>query len=171
MTGVRRVLLPKLENGAMSTWHSITIKFRKPDSPPADARLSPAYPPLLIVDDDPEIYETLKVMFEEPGYPVYQAGNGEEALAFLRQTHDRVIILLDSYMPVLDGEGVLRAILRDRQLRRRHAIILVSAMPHLSRRLSLQRLLHSLAIETISKPFNITDLEHAVERARARIQR
>jgi CheY-like chemotaxis protein len=110
-------------------------------------------------------------MFEEPGYPMRYASNGEEALTLLRETPERTIILLDSYMPVLDGEGVLRAILRDRQLRRRHAIIMVSAMPHLSRRLSLQRLLHSLSIETIAKPFNITDLEHAVERARSQLQR
>jgi CheY-like chemotaxis protein len=155
----------------MSTWHSITTKFRRPDFSPADARLSSAHPPLLIVDDDPEIFETLKVMFEESDYPVRRASNGEEALNILRQSQERVIILLDSYMPVLDGEGVLRAILRDRHMRRRHAIILVSAMPHLSRRLSLQRLLHSLSIETIAKPFNITDLEYAVERARAQLQR
>jgi CheY-like chemotaxis protein len=155
----------------MSTWHSISTKFRRSDSPPAGAPVSSAYPPLLIVDDDSEIYETLKVLFEEQGYPVHQATNGEEALAFLRETQYRVIILLDSYMPVLDGEGVLRAVLRDRQLRRRHAIILVSAMPHLSRRLSLQRLVHSLSIETVTKPFNITDLEYAVERACAQLQR
>jgi CheY-like chemotaxis protein len=164
-------MLPTLEDGAMSTWHSITTKFRKPDFAAADTPVSSTYPPLLVVDDDPEIYETLKVMFEDPGYPVRYASNGEEALTFLRETRDRVIILLDSYMPVLDGEGVLRAILRDRQQRRRHAIILVSAMPHLSRRLSLQRLLHSLSIETVTKPFNITDLEHAVERARCQLQR
>ena len=72
-------------------------------------------------------------------------------------------------MPVLDGERVLCAILRDRHLRRRHAIILVSAMPHLSRRLSLQRLLRSLATPTITKPFDIADLEHAVDRARVKL--
>jgi CheY-like chemotaxis protein len=155
----------------MSTWHSITTKLRRPDSPAANTHAMQENPPLLIVDDDAEIYETLKVLFEEPGYTVHQASNGEEALVFLRRSPDRVIILLDSYMPVLDGEGVLRAILRDRRMRRRHAIILVSAMPHLSRRLSLQRLVHSLSIETISKPFNIVDLEHAVERARNQLQR
>lgn len=42
-------------------------------------------------------------------------------------------------------------------------------MPHLSRRLSLQRLPHSLAIETITKPFDISDLEYAVDRARVQL--
>jgi CheY-like chemotaxis protein len=122
------------------------------------------------VDDEPEILDTLRSLFEESGYPILQANNGQEALDLLRASQDRHIILLDNVMPVLDGEGVLREILRDKQLRRRHAIILVSAMARISRRLSLQRLLHSLSIETITKPFNIADLEHAVERARARLQ-
>ena len=63
----------------------------------------------------------------------------------------------------------MRAILCDRKARRRHAIILVLAMPQLSHRLSLHRLLHSLAIETITKPFDIADLEHAVDCARVKM--
>ncbi|MGO8947947.1 MAG: response regulator [Ktedonobacterales bacterium] len=154
----------------MSTRKSITTKFRRSASPATSSQLPETYPPLLIVDDEPEIHETLKAMFEDAGYPIREANNGEEALRILRASPERFIILLDNYMPVLDGEGLLRAILRDRQLRRRHAIILVSAMPHLSRQLRLQRLLHSLSIDTISKPFNIIDLEREVERARAKLQ-
>jgi CheY-like chemotaxis protein len=151
----------------MSTWKSVMSKFGRPESPSGIAQ---SYPPLLLVDDEPEILETLQSLFEESGYPIRQASNGQEALALLRASQERHIIVLDNVMPVLDGEGVLREILRDKHLRRRHAIILVSAMARLSRRLSLQRLLQSLSIETITKPFNIADLEHAVERARAKLQ-
>jgi CheY-like chemotaxis protein len=154
----------------MSNWRSVASKLAR-SAPPkqADPAVAETYPPLLLVDDEPGIRETLSALFEEAGYPILDASNGEEALHILRDSRERLIILLDNFMPVLDGEGVLRAILRDRKLRRRHAIILVSAMPHLSRRLSLQRLLHSLSIETISKPFNIIDLEEAVERARVKL--
>jgi CheY-like chemotaxis protein len=155
----------------MSNWRSVATKLMRsaplPRTDPAVA--DEIHPPLLLVDDEPEIRETLSALFEEAGYPILDASNGEEALHILRDSRERLIILLDNYMPVLDGEGVLRAILRDRKLRRRHSIILVSAMPHLSRRLSLQRLLHSLSIETITKPFNIIDLEQAVERARVKL--
>jgi CheY-like chemotaxis protein len=154
----------------MSNWRSVATKLMR--SAPSQQTLTgvaETHPPLLLVEDEPEIRETLSALFEEAGYPILDASNGEEALHILRDTRERLIILLDNFMPVLDGEGVLRAILHDRKLRRRHAIILVSAMPHLSRRLSLQRLLHSLSIETITKPFNITDLEQAVERARVKL--
>jgi CheY-like chemotaxis protein len=160
-----------MEQDTMSNWRSVATKLMRPA--PATQQTVPGaaenHPPLLLVDDEPEIRETLSALFEETGYPILDASNGEEALHILRDSRERLIILLDNYMPVLDGEGVLRAILHDRKLRRRHAIILVSAMPHLSRRLSLQRLLHSLSIETITKPFNITDLEQAVERARIKL--
>lgn len=154
----------------MSNWRSAATKLMR--SAPSKQTLpgvAETHPALLLVEDEPEIRETLSALFEEAGYPILDASNGEEALHILRDSQERLIILLDNFMPVLDGEGVLRAILHDRKLRRRHAIILVSAMPHLSRRLSLQRLLHSLSIETITKPFNITDLEQAVERARVKL--
>jgi len=154
----------------MSNWRSAATRLMRSAPPPQTAAVAAEiHPSLLLVDDEPEIRETLTALFEESGYPILEASNGEEALKILRDSRERLIILLDNFMPLVDGEGVLRAILRDRKLRRRHAIILVSAMPHLSRRLSLQRLLHSLSIETISKPFNIIDLEQAVERARVKL--
>ena len=156
---------------AMSTWKSVVTKLTRPAALETTSPSAETYPPLLIVDDDADIRETLNLVFEETGYPILEASNGQEALSIMRGSPERLIILLDNYMPVLDGEGVLRAILQDRQLRRRHAIIFVSAMARLSRRLRLQRLLQSLAIEAVTKPFNITDVEQAVERARTRLLR
>lgn len=154
----------------MSTWKSITAKLARPVSPQTRSRRpETTVPTLLIVDDDPETRETIRLLFEDAKYSILEASNGEEALRLIRASKEGLIILLDNYMPVLDGEGVLRAILRDRRLRRHHAIIFVTAMARLSRRLSLQRLLMALSIEAIVKPFNITDLEHAVERARVKL--
>jgi CheY-like chemotaxis protein len=51
----------------------------------------------LIVDDEPEIDQTLKELFEESGYPILSASNGEEALRILRDCPERLIILLDGY--------------------------------------------------------------------------
>ena len=39
--------------------------------------------PVLVVDDDPDIRETLRFVLEDAGYPVYSAENGKEALAVL----------------------------------------------------------------------------------------
>lgn len=60
--------------------------------------------PVLIIDDDPAIRETVSDALIFEGYHVETAANGEEALALL----DRLapcLILLDMRMPVLDGWG------------------------------------------------------------------
>jgi CheY-like chemotaxis protein len=128
----------------------------------------PELAPLLIVDDNEAIRDTIRVLLEGAGYTVSEASTGKEALVLLRESSEPYVVLLDDRMPELSGEDVLRAILADRQLRRRHTYILLSGAPHLSRRLRLQRMLQALAIEVVAKPLNIVDLEQVVARAQGR---
>jgi two-component system response regulator CpxR len=67
--------------------------------------------PVLVVDDDPDIRETLRFVLEDAGYPVYAAENGKEALAILAAA-DRLpgLILLDLMMPVMSGDEMLKAL-------------------------------------------------------------
>jgi CheY-like chemotaxis protein len=67
--------------------------------------------PVLVVDDDPDIRETLRFVLEDAGYPVYAAENGKEALAILSSA-ERLpgLILLDLMMPVMSGDEMLRAL-------------------------------------------------------------
>src|SRR6185437_6059247 len=61
--------------------------------------------PVLVVDDDPDIRETLRFVLEDAGYPVYSAENGEEALAVLASVNPLPgLILLDLMMPVMSGD-------------------------------------------------------------------
>jgi CheY-like chemotaxis protein len=133
--------------------------------PPSEqSRLSP----LLIVDDNEGTREVIRILFEDAGYTIIEANNGRDALVLLRESPEPLVVLLDVRMPELTGEEVLRTILRDRQLRRRHTFILLSGAPHLSRSLRLQRMLRALAIEVVSKPFNVAALEQAIARAQQR---
>ena len=67
--------------------------------------------PVLVVDDDPDIRETLRFVLEDAGYPVYSAENGKEALAILASV-ERLpgLILLDLMMPVMSGDEMLKAL-------------------------------------------------------------
>ena len=67
--------------------------------------------PVLVVDDDPDIRETLRFVLEDAGYPVYSAENGQEALAILAKA-ERLpgLILLDLMMPVMSGDEMLKAL-------------------------------------------------------------
>ena len=60
-------------------------------------------PPLiLVVDDVPDNVEILQLRLESQGYEVITAGDGEAALAIVR---DKLpdLVLLDIMMPKLDG--------------------------------------------------------------------
>ncbi len=57
---------------------------------------------ILIVDDEPDILEILKINLENEGYKVYSASNGKKAL----KKADLIIpdlIILDIMMPIMDG--------------------------------------------------------------------
>jgi CheY-like chemotaxis protein len=59
---------------------------------------------VLVVEDDPDIRATICEALEDNGYATVGAGNGVEALEYLRTAPDRpCLILLDLMMPVMDG--------------------------------------------------------------------
>jgi CheY-like chemotaxis protein len=67
--------------------------------------------PVLVVDDDPDIRETLRFILEDAGYRVYLAENGKEALALLAGAEPPPgLILLDLMMPIMNGDEMLRAL-------------------------------------------------------------
>ena len=57
---------------------------------------------VLVVDDDPDILQTLALCLTSEGYSVLMASNGQEALDLVRQQKP-ACILLDLMMPVMDG--------------------------------------------------------------------
>ncbi len=64
---------------------------------------------VLVVDDDPDARARLRTVLERNGWQVAEAGNGQEALAWVAQASPQVI-LLDLTMPVMDGFTFLHAL-------------------------------------------------------------
>jgi PAS domain S-box-containing protein/putative nucleotidyltransferase with HDIG domain len=64
---------------------------------------------ILVVEDDPEILEGTARLLEKAGYTVDRAAGGEEALQAVRD-HRPGLLLLDRYMPGIDGIEVCRRI-------------------------------------------------------------
>jgi two-component system, chemotaxis family, chemotaxis protein CheY len=58
--------------------------------------------PVLVVDDDPDILQTLALCLSTEGYRVLMAANGQEALDVLARDKP-ACVLLDLMMPVMDG--------------------------------------------------------------------
>jgi CheY-like chemotaxis protein len=67
---------------------------------------------ILVVDDDDDFRAALGEVLASAGYPVEQAGGGEEALL---KVADEVpgLILLDLKMPGIDGWGVMERLRAD----------------------------------------------------------
>jgi CheY-like chemotaxis protein len=68
---------------------------------------------VLVVDDQPEIRETLAEILEDEGYHVATAANGREALSCLHTDGDCSLILMDLMMPVMDGWELAAELERD----------------------------------------------------------
>jgi CheY-like chemotaxis protein len=63
---------------------------------------------ILLVDDDSQALETTSDLLEMQGFPVLTARNGREALDKIEDHKDISLILLDLWMPVMDGREFLR---------------------------------------------------------------
>lgn len=60
-------------------------------------------PIILLVEDDPDIQESLRLFLELEGFTVESAHNGAEAFAYLLAKRPASVILLDLMMPIMNG--------------------------------------------------------------------
>jgi CheY-like chemotaxis protein len=121
-----------------------------------------------IVEDDPDIRDALRLLFEEAETTIEEAADGEAALNLLRTQVAPRVLLLDRAMPRLDGVGVLRALAQEPDLQRRTAILFMTAR-HEPPDAQLSALLTTLGVETITKPFDVDVMFISVERAWQRL--
>jgi len=70
---------------------------------------------IMVVDDDKNICELLRLYLEKEGYQVVIANDGKEAVE-LNEKEDPELILLDIMLPQLDGWQVCREIRKKSQV-------------------------------------------------------
>ena len=82
---------------------------------------------ILIVDDDPDFREFVRIVLESHGYQVCEAANAPAGLAVMREAHPH-LVLLDAMMSYeLAGIGTIRTVRSEPQLANL-PIILISAV-------------------------------------------
>lgn len=64
---------------------------------------------VLVVEDEVVLQDVYKLILEAGGYKVYTANNGEEGLHQIKAVRPN-IVLLDIFMPKMDGKELLRNI-------------------------------------------------------------
>lgn len=82
--------------------------------------------PILVVDDDIDILETVRDVLVGGGYSVVTAGNGKEALDRIQEIDVPCVILLDLMMPVMSG-GEFLAVLRQKRMLASVPVVIISA--------------------------------------------
>ncbi len=110
---------------------------------------------ILVVDDEESIHLLYKEEFEEEGYEVTSAINGEEALDLFDKIEPDLVIL-DINMPGMDGIEVLRKM---KEKRPDIPVILSSAYPEYK-----QDLASWASDDYIVKSFNLDELKESVRR-------
>jgi CheY-like chemotaxis protein len=97
-------------------------------------RAAPASCAVLVVDDDRDIRETLQEILETEGYEVQTARNGVDGLERARAAHPS-LILLDLFMPIMDGAEFRHRQMQDAQLAD-IPVVIVSAAAGLEERIA-----------------------------------
>jgi CheY-like chemotaxis protein len=123
---------------------------------------------VLVVDDEADIRESLRMLLEDASHEVLEASDGVEALALLRASEHPLVVLLDLLMPRLDGVGVLHAVVADRQLATKHAYVLITADNKAPQRTAIPQF-SSLLLVTVEKPFDMDDLLGVIASASGRL--
>jgi CheY-like chemotaxis protein len=113
---------------------------------------------ILVVDDDDEIREALSDVLTDEGYEVVGARDGYQALRFLREGQRPNAILLDLWMPVMDGWQLRHELLNDSKLSDIPVIVLTAVRDQraqglmvadvLTKPVQLERLLVALDVTT-----------------------
>ncbi len=111
---------------------------------------------LLVVDDESEICDFLKMFFEDRGFEVAVANSGQKALQ-LSAVFNPHVILLDIHMPGVDGLTVLR------EIKHKQPDIKVVMVTAIETRDKIEEAMRLGADNYITKPLSLDYLEKDVQ--------
>ena len=106
---------------------------------------------VLVVEDEAESRDTLRELLELEGYTVETAPDGKAALALL-DTLNPCVVLLDLFMPVMDGWQVIDQLRTDGRLGKMNVLVITSAghrapddLPVFQKPVKLDKLISTIA--------------------------
>jgi CheY-like chemotaxis protein len=82
---------------------------------------------IVVVEDDEGIRETMAALLEDEGFFVHQAENGQVGLEALRRSPGVGLVLLDLWMPVMNGWQMMDALRSDPSLSEVPVVVISAA--------------------------------------------
>jgi DNA-binding NtrC family response regulator len=118
---------------------------------------------ILVVDDEPILRDSLEVALKTSGYEVLTARTGEEGLEQFRKENPD-LILLDHWLPGINGDEVLRRIKEeDPEI----PIIIMTAQGSIEMAVNLMKM---GAFDFLVKPFELDQVEDLIKKGLERVR-
>ena len=128
----------------------------------------PPHAPILVVDDDQDLRETLVMVLDIEGYWVTHVATTAEALVYLRVAPREFVVLLGFMRLGGNADHLLHAVECEATLQRHgYVLMLGSPLTHFTQ--EAQRLITAYYMAVLYKPFDRERLLGVVERAAAHL--
>jgi len=114
---------------------------------------------VLVIDDERDVTNLIKVNLEDQGYDVFVAYNGPDAIAIARERKPEVIIL-DLAMPGMDGFSVMKVLKQDKETEHIPIIVLTG---HDTKGYKQKSLMLGAA-QYMTKPFSEKDIVEEIKK-------
>ncbi len=118
---------------------------------------------ILVIDDEPVLRNSLEIALKVTGYDVITAQSGEEGIELFRKESPD-LILLDHWLPGMNGDEVLRLI---REKDTDAIVIIMTAQGSIELAVSSMKM---GAFDFLVKPFDLEQLETLVQKGLERIR-
>jgi len=123
--------------------------------------------PALIIEDDPDIAESVRYNLESEGFSAIVAATGEQGLRLALDTQNPpMVIVLDLMLPGMNGMDLCRRLRRENQTRRTPIIMLTAKTSEADRIAGLDL----GADDYIAKPFSVRELMARVRAVLRRVE-
>jgi DNA-binding NtrC family response regulator len=114
----------------------------------------------LIVEDNDDMRDLIKLLLEEAGYETLAAADGREALKYIENDREFIdLVITDVQMPEVTGHEILAAL---RERRGETPVIVITAFGSVEQAVAMVK---SGAFQYLTKPFNKATLLSLVEKA------
>ena len=109
---------------------------------------------ILLVEDEPDLLQTLSFNFESEGYMVSKALNGEEAMKLLEKNDSIALVILDLMLPDINGLDICRHIRNTNDLKNLLVIMVTAKGEEVDRVVGFE----VGADDYVVKPYSVREL-------------
>ena len=109
---------------------------------------------ILLVEDEPDMLQTLSFNFESEGYKVSKALNGEEAMQLLEKNDSIALVILDLMLPDISGLAICRHIRNTNDLKNLLVIMVTAKGEEVDRVVGFE----VGADDYVVKPYSVREL-------------